>query len=257
MNRYIAITREDEQDERLAYIEGVGLTLADARAQAEATLDEDFDVYEIAVDVGWETDVSPEDMLDDREADAVWKRIKGEDLWAWCYVAVTVEDPETGDLGRDTLGACSYEDEADFCRWGEQGDYFPDMVLEACRALRTSRETRIARKAWSRLKSYLPVTRYIGEDGALVVEIDTEYDVEGSPLHDNDFGPTPLRVYLNDGVLYANPDHNLDVQASAYRRAFAALDEAAVLFREANFGDEELAVRDLIDELNPDAGVLP
>lgn len=44
---------------------------------------------------------------------------------------------------------------------------------------------------------------YQGEDGAWVVHIDTE------GMSENGQGPTPLRVYINDGeAVYANPDLN-------------------------------------------------
>lgn len=39
-------------------------------------------------------------------------------------------------------------------------------------------------------------------DGAVIVEIDTPYEVV---LSDNADGPCPLRIYLNDAAIYENP----------------------------------------------------
>lgn len=41
---------------------------------------------------------------------------------------------------------------------------------------------------------------YIGKDGAFVVHVDT------IDMDENGQGPSPLRVYLNDDIIYANPD---------------------------------------------------
>ncbi|KKN52715.1 hypothetical protein LCGC14_0609960 [marine sediment metagenome] len=43
------------------------------------------------------------------------------------------------------------------------------------------------------------------DDGAWVVRVDTE---EHSPEDCNADGPFPLRVYINDGITYANPVHS-------------------------------------------------
>jgi hypothetical protein len=66
------------------------------------------------------------------------KRIRDEldngNVWAWCIVTVKVS--YKGLLSAtDSLGACSYEDEADF----RGGDYFDDMVSEALKQLNKDR----------------------------------------------------------------------------------------------------------------------
>jgi hypothetical protein len=45
----------------------------------------------------------------------------------------------------------------------------------------------------------LPTQQYDAEDGTRVVHVDT------SDMDDNEHGPHPLRMYLNDDVLYENP----------------------------------------------------
>lgn len=46
--------------------------------------------------------------------------------WAWCHVVVTAE--YDGLTASDSLGCCSYESEADFCK---PGGYYDDMVSAA------------------------------------------------------------------------------------------------------------------------------
>ncbi len=48
---------------------------------------------------------------------------------------------------------------------------------------------------------------YQGIDGAWVVHVDT--DAEGGQV--NAKGPCPLRVYINDGVVYENPKYPTDI----------------------------------------------
>jgi len=67
------------------------------------------------------------DAAADKEMIAkIIRRHNSGDIWAWFYAKVTVSfDGLTSD---QYLGACSYEDEADFRR---DGGYFSDMVSEA------------------------------------------------------------------------------------------------------------------------------
>ena len=78
------------------------------------------------------------DDAEDRAAeDEIIARLEAGDVWAWARVRVTVTHPDMPGLdGWDSLGACSYRDEADFIA----GGYYDDMVREALRNLIESSE---------------------------------------------------------------------------------------------------------------------
>lgn len=61
------------------------------------------------------------------------KRLANGDLWAWCTVVVTAK--WKGWKGVDTLGGCSYKDEADF---RQEDGYFGDMKERALEDLNKS-----------------------------------------------------------------------------------------------------------------------
>ena len=69
---------------------------------------------------------SDEPEEDRKEEDGVISRLNDGDVWAWCFVTVSVT--ALGFTGTDTLGGCSYDNEHDF----RVGDYFRDMVKTAC-----------------------------------------------------------------------------------------------------------------------------
>lgn len=69
---------------------------------------------------------SGDPQLDRELEDSIIERLETGDEWAWCYVVVTVS---WGDFDASaSIGACSYDDEADFC---QPGGYFDDLVDEA------------------------------------------------------------------------------------------------------------------------------
>lgn len=72
-------------------------------------------------------DIEPEDSFDSKEAvDWVNARLRAGNEWAWFYAIVTAK---RGDwTATDTLGACSYEDEAHFVT---ADGYFADMAFNA------------------------------------------------------------------------------------------------------------------------------
>lgn len=61
------------------------------------------------------------------------ERLASGDLWAWCTVVVTAK--WKGWKGVDTLGGCSYKDEADF---RQDDGYFGDMKERALEDLNKS-----------------------------------------------------------------------------------------------------------------------
>lgn len=79
---------------------------------------------------------------DKRDEDEIIRRLNQGDVWAWCWVTVTAS--WNGYLEITNLGACSYEDQADF----ETGGYYSDMQHEALDALNT-----VLEKAWSVLRT--------------------------------------------------------------------------------------------------------
>lgn len=87
------------------------------------------------------SDISPDEHFD-LAADRAWVRdqVARGNEWAWCDATVTVE--YDGLTGRDTLGACSYESEADFRK-----HCLPDMESLALDDL------------WSQLEARTPAGR--------------------------------------------------------------------------------------------------
>lgn len=68
---------------------------------------------------------SGDDEADKRLENEIISRIDAGDEWAWFYAIV---EAERGDFkARDSLGACSYQNERDF-RSVIPGSYYPDMV---------------------------------------------------------------------------------------------------------------------------------
>jgi len=72
---------------------------------------------------------SGDDAEDRRAEQWIRDQLARGNEWAWCVAIVTVEF--AGVIERDTLGACSYESEADFKR----GGYYEDMIGEAIERL--------------------------------------------------------------------------------------------------------------------------
>lgn len=69
---------------------------------------------------------SGDPQLDREVEDSIIERLESGDEWAWCRVVVNVW---WGDFDASaSIGACSYDDEADFC---QPGGYFDDLVDEA------------------------------------------------------------------------------------------------------------------------------
>ncbi len=69
---------------------------------------------------------SGDEAADKANVDEINARLDSGDLWAWCVVRVVAK--WKGYRGDDVLGACSYQDEADFIRCD---DYYRDMCNEA------------------------------------------------------------------------------------------------------------------------------
>jgi hypothetical protein len=69
---------------------------------------------------------SGDDDLDRDVEEEILSRLAYGEQWAWCWVEVIAEF--RGLEGRDTLGGCSYKDEADF---KENSGYYEDMVARA------------------------------------------------------------------------------------------------------------------------------
>lgn len=76
---------------------------------------------------------SGDDKADKELEDSIIKRLRNGDTWAWASVKVTAT--WKGWKGVDHLGACSYDDEADF---KEPGGYYDDMKSEALADLNKS-----------------------------------------------------------------------------------------------------------------------
>lgn len=102
---------------------------------------------------------------DDRECEnAILRRLNRGDEWAWCVVTVTASVEFEGETfkGRDTLGACSYRDEADF---RQPGGYLDDMKASALDDLRrTINETAQGKR--QRAATALLSKILVAEDGA-------------------------------------------------------------------------------------------
>lgn len=75
---------------------------------------------------------SGDDALDKAAEDEILARLDAGDFWAWCVVEVTahatINGITTDFLGVAHLGACSYEDEAQF---KTAGGYYEDLCAEA------------------------------------------------------------------------------------------------------------------------------
>ncbi len=90
------------------------LTLKDCEIGVIATMDD--------IPVRGNASVSGDDVLDKRSEDAILDRLKRGDVWAWASVEVRVSFGQHH--ASEYLGACSYEDEADF---QAEGGYFDEM----------------------------------------------------------------------------------------------------------------------------------
>ena len=77
----------------------------------------------IPVEGHFATDEPEKDRQLERE---ILSRLNRGDLWAWCCVKVTAKWKDW--QGTDYLGACSYENEADF---KSEGGYWEGMKAEA------------------------------------------------------------------------------------------------------------------------------
>lgn len=77
------------------------------------------------------------DAVEDKACeDEILARLNQGDVWAWA--TVTVEARYAGLVGRNSLGCCSYRDEAEF---REPGGYFDDMKAEALADLQSEIDT--------------------------------------------------------------------------------------------------------------------
>jgi hypothetical protein len=57
------------------------------------------------------------------------ERVNTGDVWAWAFVTVVARYPGLDGIeGRDSLGCCSYKDEADF---RQEGGYYAEMCETA------------------------------------------------------------------------------------------------------------------------------
>jgi len=81
---------------------------------------------------------SGDDEEDKKLEDEILRRLDRGDVWAWASVCVIAECE--GFIGRDYLGGCCYEDEADFC---QDGGYYPQMKEEALADLIRSIESSV------------------------------------------------------------------------------------------------------------------
>lgn len=72
---------------------------------------------------------SGDDKQDKEAEDEIIARLESGDVWAWACVTVTAKWKNFE--GFDTLGCCSYTDEADF----KEGDYYQDMKVSALKEL--------------------------------------------------------------------------------------------------------------------------
>lgn len=86
-------------------------------------------LVKIELEAEWEV-MDPGDCYSDPEdAALVRERIRGGSVWAWA--CVTVKATIGGMSSESSLGACSYESEADF----KQSGYYDDMVNECVEEL--------------------------------------------------------------------------------------------------------------------------
>lgn len=90
-----------------------------------------------AIEVKGNAMASGDDLFDKATEDQIIQRLDVGDLWAWCFVKVTASVEFEGQTfeGIDTLGACSYANEADFC---QPGGYWDDMQANALDDLRVN-----------------------------------------------------------------------------------------------------------------------
>lgn len=98
----------------------------------ELTADEvefSIEIEEDDSDFNFESD---EPEKDEKLRKELNRRRNNGDLWAWCTVVVTAKWKEW--KGVDSLGGCSYENEADF----RQDGYFDDMKDRALEELNKS-----------------------------------------------------------------------------------------------------------------------
>jgi hypothetical protein len=94
-----------------------------------------------------ETEVRPEDDLDDKEAlELVREQLASGNEWAWCTVRVHVAIGD--DEAFETLGCCSYEDQEDF----QDSGYYEDM-LTACLDRIEANDTQDAYEAYKARKA--------------------------------------------------------------------------------------------------------
>lgn len=73
---------------------------------------------------------SGDDEEDDRYESEILERLERGDIYAWFTAKVSVRDRD-GKEASDYLGACTYQDEADF----KNGGYYLDMIEECVRQL--------------------------------------------------------------------------------------------------------------------------
>ena len=81
---------------------------------------------------------------DRRDEDDILARLDQGDVWAWAVVKVEARVTIAGAtfVGKDYLGACSYEGESDFTK---EGGYWDDMKAQAYADLRVSLADAVAR----------------------------------------------------------------------------------------------------------------
>jgi len=82
---------------------------------------------------------SGDEAIDTAAENEILQRLKDDDIWAWAFVVVTATYEGVPRLiyGEDSLGACTYDDEADF---KQPGGYYDDMCTNAREELRQQLE---------------------------------------------------------------------------------------------------------------------
>jgi hypothetical protein len=96
----------------------------------EAQYEISFEALPETVRVRGNALASGNDVLDKEAEDEIIARLESGDVYAWFTAKVSVRD-DKGNEASDYLGACCYEDEADF----KQGLYYLDMIEECIKQL--------------------------------------------------------------------------------------------------------------------------
>lgn len=86
---------------------------------------------EVTIVPHWEQE-SPKDHFEfDGDIEFVNDQIIAGNIWGWCWIEVIVSAPQLEMAESETLGCCSYKNEADFITDG----YYDDLKKEATNSL--------------------------------------------------------------------------------------------------------------------------